>query len=279
MRPSFLLPLAFVVVGCSSASTDSSIGDAGSETPATTDAGGPSLHFRVRVNTKPFAHADGLAGQTSSNTFQGIRKLRIYKDATDTAPVTVFDHGKGFVEAGYDDGADTLVGSAKLSTIPIARYTLARITVTHSKFRVSSTMHVGTAAYPGTFDCVQTLSDDVTLDGVTHPATWYRYVFTTAGMPYPQEGMGAPLPTSPGTGGFTLKTEGGESYYEMPIDLTVVKDLAKDVTLVTTVNMDRSFRWEDQTLTGYAKDVYDTTPTDHEPIRRYGANSYVVTVE
>lgn len=275
-----LLIAPFALLACSSPSTETSFdpGDAGSGADAVT--AGPSLHFRVRANTKPFAHTDGLAGQTSTETKQGIRKLRIYRDAGDTTPITVFDHGKGFVEAGYDDGNDTLVGSAKLSTIPPARYTLARITVTHSKYRVNSTLHVGGVGYPGTFDCVQTLSDDVTLDATTHPMSWYRYVFTTAGTSYPQEGMGAPLPTSPTTGGFTLKSEGNESYYETAIDLTVpASGLTHDLTLVSTVNMDRSFRWEDQTLPGYAPNVYDTTPTDHEPVRRFGANAYVITVE
>jgi len=282
MRALLFAPLLFLA--CSPASTETSFDPADSGTASDTataaeTSSGSSLLFRVRTNTKPFAHADGLAGQTSSQTKQGIRKLRIYRDASDGAPVTVFDHGKGFVEAGYDDGNDTLVGTAKLATIPAARYTLARITVTHSKYRVVSTLHVGGVGYPGTFDCVQTLSNDVTLDGATHPMGWYRYVFTTAGMSYPQEGTGAPLPTSPGTGGFTLKAEGAESYYEMPIDLTVTVDPKSDLTLVTEVNMDRSFRWEDQALVGYAKDIYDTTPTDREPVRRFGANSYVVKVE
>jgi hypothetical protein len=45
------------------------------------------------------------------------------------------------------------------------------------------------------------------------------------------------------------------------------------------VNMSESFRWEDQALPGYTAGVYDTTPTSFEPIRRFGANSYVLTYE
>jgi hypothetical protein len=53
----------------------------------------------------------------------------------------------------------------------------------------------------------------------------------------------------------------------------------KDLNVVVEVNMDRSFRWEDQDQPGYTKGVYDTTATDHEPIHRFGANSYVIRVE
>ncbi|MGZ3449076.1 MAG: hypothetical protein ACXVEF_05730, partial [Polyangiales bacterium] len=243
----------------------------------TTD--GPSFIFHVRANTKPFTQTDGLAGQTATKTAQGVRSLRLLKDASDPAPALVFDHGKDFVEAGYDDGDDTVVGSAKIATIASGHYTLARIGVTHSKFTVNATLHAAGGAFPGSFDCTQTLSDDVTLDGKTHTKGWYKYIFTTGGMSYPQEGDGAPLPTTPGTGGFTLHTDGAQAYYEVPFDVTLDGSEKKDMNVVTIVNMDHAFRWEDETKPGYASGVYDTTATEHEIVRRFGANSFVVTIE
>jgi hypothetical protein len=255
--------------------TPDAVADTASPDVGVSDA---TLFFHVRATTAPFAHADGFAGQTSKATKQGIRALRLFKTAGD-APVIVFDHGKGFVEAGYDDGNDTIVGQAPVSKVPAGRYTLAQIPVTHSAFRVTSTMHASGAAIPGEFDCIETLSDDVTLEGTLHAKGWYRYVFETGGGKYPQEGTGALLPSSPTTGGFTMKTVGSETYYEVPIDLVMDPTVTKNVHVVMEVNMDHSFRWEDQPLPGYTKDVYDTTPTGYEPIRRFGANSFVVRLE
>ena len=280
-----VLPLLSAVLGCSGA-TSAVAPDEGADADRRSDAapsedatpGSATLFFHVRASTAPFAHADGFAGQTSKMTRQGIRGLRLFKSRGD-APVVVFDHGKGFVEAGYDDGNDTVVGQSPVAKIPAGRYTLAQIPVTHSAFRVTSTMHVADAPLPGEFDCVETLSDDVTLEGTLHAKGWYRYVFETGGSKYPQEGSAALLPSSPTTGGFTMKTVGGETYYEVPIDLVMDPTVTKDVHVVMEINMDRAFRWEDQAAPGYAKDVYDTTPTSYEPIRRFGANTFVVRLE
>jgi hypothetical protein len=276
----FLLAACFLCA-CSSSSFATAPGDdAGSDAAEDSAAlEGPAFTFRVRANTKPFTQTDGLAGQTATKTSQGIRSLKLLKDASDPAPAVVFDHGKDFVEAGYDDGDDTVVGSAKIASIATGHYTLARIGITHSKFTVNATLHVPAGAFPGSFDCTQTLSDDVTLDGKTHEKGWYRYIFTTSGMSYPQEGTGAPLPTTPGTGGFTLHTDGAQAYYEVPFDVTLDGTQKKDMNVVVIVNMDHSFRWEDQEKPGYTKDVYDTTATEPEPVRRFGANSFVVTID
>jgi hypothetical protein len=286
-----LLALLTPITACSSmpamagddpdgAATQDAVPDATPETAPAGDAvvSAATLFFHVRASTAPFAHSDGFAGQTSKATKQGIRSLRLFKSAGD-APVVVFDHGKGFVEAGYDDGNDTIVGQAPVAKVPAGRYTLAQIPVTHSAFRVSSTMHASGLAVPGEFDCLETLSDDVTLEGTLRTKGWYRYVFETASAKYPQEGSGALLPSSPTTGGFTMKTVGGETYYEVPIDLVMDPTVTTDVHVVMEVNMDHAFRWEDQALPGYTPNVYDTTPTAYEAIRRFGANSFVVRFE
>lgn len=271
--------------GCSGAEPSTgptgALADAGADSadakPATV-GGGHGYVFHVRATTAPFPHEDGLAGQTATEVKQGIRSLRLLRDASDPSPIVVFDHGNGYVEAGYDDGDDSVVARAAAASLPGGRFTLARIAVTHSRFRVASTLHVAGGAYPGVFDCVQALSDDVVLNGGNRARGWYRYVFEVAGKSYPIEGADAPLPTSPTTGGFTLKTEGSESFYEVALDMLVDPAIDHDVHVDMTVNMHESFRWEDQTQPGYATGVYDTTPSSYEPIRRFGANAFVVSL-
>jgi hypothetical protein len=239
---------------------------------------GPKVTIHVETSTAPFAHNDGFSGQTTRMTKQGVRLFRLLRTANDPQPVVVFDHGNGFVEAGYDNGDDTVIGIAPVSKLLPGTYTIAQMVVTHSRFHVYSTMHWGGGSYPGDFDCIQALSDNTTLGGSARSRGWYRYIFTSNGQSTPQEGTNAPLPTQAETGGFTLKTNGGESYYELPVNLIVPSGVTSDVTVVLDVNMNDAFRWEDQALLGYTKGVYDTTPLSYEPVRRYGANSYKVSI-
>ncbi|HEY3357659.1 MAG TPA: hypothetical protein VGQ83_30685 [Polyangia bacterium] len=272
----FLVPLA----GCPPERGEPG-GDAG--TPAL-DGGadgpaGPQLVFHVRTSTAPFPHADGLAGQTARDAWQGIRSLHLLRAPDDSAPVLVFDHGDDFVEAGYNDGDDTIVGRAALASIPAGVYVRARIGVTHSRYTVASTLHVAGAAIPGDYDCLQALSDRTTLDGQVRALGWYRYTFLTAGHAYPTEGSNAPLPLQPETGGFTMKTFGGQTVYDVDAALAVDPSVGRDVAVIADVNMDHSFRWQDEALPGYLPGVYDTTPTSFEPVWRFGANSFALSLE
>lgn len=61
-------------------------------------------------------------------------------------------------------------------------------------------------------------------------------------------------------------------YYDYPIDLRLGPAPSRDVEVDIVVNMDKSFRWEDQTVSGFTQGVFDTTPSSFEPIRRFGAN-------
>ena len=285
---SSLLVSAALMVGCSGANpgdlgspgSDGGIvappvGDGGGPIdPSDAGVAGPKVTIHVQTSTAAFPHADGYSGQTTRKTKQGIRAFRLLRNANDPNPVLVFDHGAGYVEAGYDDGDDTVIGVAPLSKVPAGTYTIAQVVVTHSRFRVSSTMHYGGGAFPGEFDCVQALSDNTVIDGVARARGWYRYVFNVGNQSFPQEGANAPLPTQPETGGFTMKSNGGVTWYELPVNLVIPPNVTTDVTVIMAVNMNDAFRWEDQPLLGYTKGVYDTTPLSFEPIRRYGANSY-----
>lgn len=263
-------------------------GDAGAEPGGDAAAGradageapaGPRVYFYVRTNTDAFPHADGLSGQTARDAYQGIRSFTLMRGAEDPEPMVVLDLGDAIVEAGYNDGDETLVGSAPLSSVRPGHYTVGRNVVTHSRYTVDATMHVGGLVVPGELDNVQVLTAGTPIDGVVRPQSWFRYVFRAAGREYPLEGIGAPLPTEPTTGGFRLVLEGGEAVYYYPIDVTIDDGADADVRVVLEVNMDHSFRWEDQDLPGYVPGVFDSTPSGSEPVRRFGANSLEVRVE
>lgn len=259
--------------GGDAASVDDAADAVPVEEAAVPDGSGPQYVIHVVSSADTFPHTDGWSGQTANNTSQGVRSFRLFRQASDPAPVVVFDHGAGYVEAGYDAGDDTIVGSAPTPSIQPGHYTFARFGVSHSRFRVHATMHYNGAAIPGEYDCVQVLSDGTDIDGVLRNRGWYRYVFEVAGKSYPQEGDNAPLPDSASTGGFTMVTIGNQTYYEFPIDVTVPPAVGADVHTGLLVNMFESFRWEDQDFPGYTQGVYDTTPISYEPVRRFGANT------
>jgi len=242
---------------------------------------GPMLHIHVRTNTDAFTHLDGYAGQTSRDAYQGIRRFELLRSADDRDPLVLFDHGDAFVEAGYNDGDDTLVASVPVAGLRPGHYTLGRNVVTHSRYRVDAVMHASGLVLPGEFDNVQVLSEGTEIDGVVRPQSWFRYIFRTGGMDYPLEGTGAPLPTEPTTtGGFTLTFDGGEAAYAYPLDITLdTPTPTEDLHIVMEVNMFEAFRWEDQDLPGYADGVLDSTPIASEPVRRFGANSLDVYLE
>ena len=233
----------------------------------------PQVTFYVQTTTAEFPHADGLAGQTAASAFQGIRSFTLLRDADDPDPLVVLNLGEANVEAGYNDGNATLIGSAPLSALRPGHYTLGRNVVTHSRYRVDATMHVGALALPGQFDNIQVLTTGTLIDGVERPQGWFRYVFRTGGMEYPLEGQGAPLPTDPTAAGFRLVSVAGVARYDYPLDLTIGDLGDSALQIVLEVNMDHAFRWEDQDQPGYAPGVFDATPQGSEPVRRFGANA------
>lgn len=235
--------------------------------------------IRFRATTAPFDHQDGLSGQTPLEHYSGVRDLQLFRGVDDPDPVTIFDLDDDFVEIGYNEGDDTVVASVLASELPEGTYTLARTVHTHVRYRVASTMHVGGLAMPGEFDCLQVLSDGTLLDGQPRDHGYYEYLFTTLGQSFPSSGSDAPLPMSRETGGFTAVLEQGEWAYYYPVSLAVTPDLTDDVDVVLHVNMHESFRWEDEPTAGFQPGVFDTTPTEFEPVITFGANSYWMSLE
>ena len=254
--------------------TSSGQGGAGGEQPP-----GPSITIRFRSSTAPFAHGDGLSGQTPLYHVSGVRKLQLFHDADDTDPFTVFDFGDDQVEISYGDGDDTVVVSVPASTLPHGNYSIARVVHTYVRYGVASTMHANGLDLPGAFDNLQVLSDGTTIDGTSHDHGYYEYVFTTNGMDFPTSGTDAPVPEWPETGGIEARLEQGEWSYYFAVQLALTPDVPGDMDLVFDVNMFESFRWQDQDLPAYQPGVFDTTPTSFEPVMRFGANSFGLTLE
>ncbi len=255
-------------------------GGGGTSTSAGGEGGtGPVVRIHMRANTDPFPHDDGLAGQTPIAHSSGMRKFQLLKDASDPNPLTVFDYGDGFVEAGYNDGDDTVVGTVVTSTLPGGTYTVGRVVHSHVRYQVAATVHASGLDIKGQFDNVQVLSDGTTLDGVTYDHGHYEYTFHAGGQDYTKKGEGAPQPNYPASGGFSAGLEDGQWIYSFPVNLTIVPDTPFDVDMVMEVNMFESFRWTDQDGTGYQTGVFDVAPPTFEPVERFGANSFSVSMD
>lgn len=295
-HPWTTLTLAFVLacgddtgpadVGSNDAkAADSSVardaGDAGASDGANASdaATGPVIEVHVRTNDAIYSHADGWSGQTSRDAYQGIRRVELLRQGSDPNPLVLFDYGDGFVEAGYNAGDDTLVGAARITDLVDGQFTVGRSVITHSRYKVDAIMHTNGLSIPGEFDNIQVLSDRTEINGQARSQGWFRYVFRAAGMEFPLEGNNAPLPSVPTTGGFRLDLNEGEATYTFPVDITIDTSAIVSSAIVIEVNMNESFRWEDQSLPSYAPDVFDATPTSSEPVRRFGANSFSVYVE
>ncbi|MBW2455201.1 MAG: hypothetical protein JRI68_11855 [Deltaproteobacteria bacterium] len=255
-------------------------GEVGGAGGGTAEGGAaPEITIRFRSSTAPFPHADGLSGQTPLSHVSGVRKLQLYQSPTDPNPLTVFDFGSDFVEVSYADGADTPVHTVPASSLPAGLYTMARVVHSHVRYEVASTMHVNGQSLPGTFDNLQVLSDGTLVEGQLRNHGYYEYVFSTGNVDFPISGDDAPVPEWSETGGFSTKLENGEWSYYFPVELVLTPEVTEDIDIVLDVNMHESFRWQDQSEPGFAPDVFDTVPTAFEPVKRFGANDFALSLE
>jgi hypothetical protein len=87
------------------------------------------------------------------------------------------------------------------------------------------------------------------------------------------EGSDAPTPLTTGQGGISLEPGTGGLVYGFPVDLTIDLGVTHDLNAIFELNTHENFRWVDLEIPGYAKGVYDTTPTSFEPVTSFGANS------
>ena len=237
---------------------------------------GPSIRIHLRSSTDPFAHDDGLSGETPIDHRSGVRNFRLYTDANDPSPLVVFDYGQNAVEASYNAGQDTVIGTVPFSSLTPGHYTQARVVHSYVRYKMAATLHYNGAALAGDFNNTQVLSDNTMLDGQLRDHGYYDFVFEYLSMMFPKTGSDAPVPEYPSSGGFKVVFENGEWAYYFPVVIDIAQAPTADVDVAMEVNMAESLRWMDQDMPGYAPGVLDCTTTSSEPIKHFGANSFKV---
>ena len=245
--------------------------------PSSTTPTGAKVAIHLRASTSSVPHGDGLSGQTPIDQKIGIRKLTLFTSPSDPAPLVVFDHAAAAVEAGLNDRDDTVVATVPAATLKPGHYTLARVGISHVRFRVAALMHAAGQSTAGTFSNLQILADGSVVDGTPWKNGHYSYTFEVGGKPFgSQTGEDAYLPLIPSGGGITMETSAAETAYVFAINLPVTPDVAGDVKIVFEINTHENFRWQDEAMTGYQPGIFDTTPATYEPVKNFGANSFRV---
>ncbi len=239
---------------------------------------GPSVAIKMRGTTAPFAHQDAYAGETPKKQIVAIRSLYLLRTATDPNPVQVFDHGAAAIEAELITGKTTEVGKVVAKTLPAGVFTVAKAGAAYVRYAVDARIHTP-LAIDGQYDNVQALSDGAVIDGVTQKKGHFRYAFVAGGVTYGTlEGEDAPTPVAVTSGGLTMDMSGPETFYVFPVSIAIDPNVKEDHEVMLTLNVDKSFRWQDQAMSGYSPNVFDTTPSTFEPVMAFGANSFDLTV-
>jgi len=256
--------------GASSSSGGSSSGEP--------DPGGPRVRVIMSGTTASFTHADGFAGETPTREIVAVKSLRLYRSPGDAQPVKIFDHGASTVEVELVSAKPTLVAERAVKNLPAGVFTMAKVGVAYVRYSVAATMH-GPPVVPGGYDNVQALSDGAVIDGVSRKKGYFKYTFVVGGTPAgTREGENAPTPVATATGGIGMDMSGPETFYVFPVQVAIDPNVAVDQVAKFVVNVFESFRWQDQSMPGYATKVFDTTPSGFEPIMAFGANTFALTI-
>jgi hypothetical protein len=263
-----------------SASTGESTGSSTGESTGTGPFSKANVIIHLRASTAPVPHPDGFSGQTPSAQSIGIRKLTLFKSVNDPSPFVAFDHAADAVEAGLNDKDDTVVATVPAKSLPSGIFTIARVAISHVRYRIAATMHGFGQTVPGNFQNLHVLSDGSKVDGATWNKGHYSFSFLLGTMPLgTQAGENGPLPPTLSGGGITFDTSGPESAYVFPVSLPVSPDLADDVNLVFEINTHENFRWQDEQAPEYKDGVFDATPTTFEAVKSFGANSFELSID
>jgi hypothetical protein len=268
-------------------SSPSSPQDPGTEDPGTTtppDPGGPRVTITMHGSTAPFAHQDAFAGETPRKQIVAIKSLYLLRSATDPNPVQVFDHGDKAVEVELVSGKTVELAKVAAKSLPAGVFTVAKSGASYVKYAVDARMHSGTVygAIDGYYDNVQALSDGAVIDGAKKKKGDFRYSFVanaTGATVGSLEGENAPTPVATSGGGISMDMSGPETFYVFPINMAVDPNVATDQLVDFELNVDKSFRWVDQSMPDYTAGTYDTTPTQFEPVMAFGANTFKLTMK
>jgi hypothetical protein len=237
-----------------------------------------SITIHLKATTAAFTHHDSWSGQTPSDQRIGIRSLSLGSSGADPSPWVVFDLGTKAVDAGLNDGDDTLVATVSASSVKAGSYSYARVGVAYVRYSVGATVHEAGLSVPGTFHNLEVLSDDTVISGQTYASGYYSFNFAVGSVTYgPVTGTSGPLPASAGLG-ISLSIEDGQASYGFPVALDVPSTSA-NLAITMLANTNEDFRWMDQDEPGYTKGVFDVTPpSSFEPVEQFGANSLTLSV-
>ncbi len=269
-----------------SALVDAAVGDAQVEDAHVSDGGeSDASHAVIPIDIYVVGDDsaktidDGYSGQTPTNYVIGFSRVDLMKSADDQNPVTVFDFGANYVEV--DMSTETKVGTADLFDIPAGVYNYGRVQLVMARFDVDVTVHVTIppAAVAGLSTVTAALSD-CTIDGQARAQGWTQYEFRVPS--YPSFTKVGTMPDLPDTAAGTIVKENGKMWLVFPINpaLTVapVPNVAHRLTI--TYDTYESFRWEDQSTSGYQTGVFDSDQDGNtEPLTNVGATDYHITVE
>ena len=258
--------------GSGSGSSGGSSGSPGGTSP---DPGGPHVTIQIRGTTTPFTHADGFSGETPTREIVAIESLELLRTPDDPSPVKVFDLGASPKEADLVSGATTDVAKVAIATLPAGVFTSAKVGVAYVRYSVAARLHTDIGPVDGRYDNEQVLSDGAMLEGSARKKGFFRYSFAVGATTYGTlEGEDAPTPVATTAGGISMDMSGPETFYVFPVTVAIDPQVGHDQTALFDVNVDASFRWQDQALSGYSPGVFDTTTTAFEPVMAFGANSF-----
>ena len=254
----------------------------GQEEPGTITAKpgpGAQVTLAVRGSLAAVPHADGFASQTPKSQNVAVKSFWLLKSANDPSPLKVADLGTNAIETDLVSGKTNDITTVALKSLPAGTYTIAKVGVAWVRYRVAARLHNGVAT-DGRYDNVEALSDGIVFDGQTRNKGWFRSEFGIGDTTYAVvENNDAPLPQLPSSGGMTLETNGPDSFYVFPMHVTIDPDETKDQRVVCEVNVHESFRWKDESSSGYSANVFDTTPTAFEPVMSFGASAFSLFLE
>jgi hypothetical protein len=268
--------------GTAAPGTSSGGSASGEELPGTITAKpgpGAQVTLALRGSTAAVPHADGFASQTPKSQNVAVKSFWLLKSANDPAPLKVADLGTNAVETDLVSGKTNDITTVSLKSMPAGTYTIAKVGVAWVRYRVAARLHNGVAT-DGRYDNVEALSDGVVFDGQARQKGWFRSAFGIGDTTYATlENNDAPLPQLASSGGMTLETTGPNSFYVFPMHVTIDPNETKDQRIVCEVNVHESFRWKDEPSSGYAANVFDTTPTTYETVMSFGASAFSLFLE
>ncbi len=260
---------------------DTNAGDTNvSDTTESDVPAGPTLEFVIVGDpVSDVSFADSWVSQTPSNFFIGVQKVMLLTSADDAAPVTIFDVGDN------DYTEVDMQGSTSLTTVDLfsvlsGTYTHAKILLATARMTVQARVHPPSPlpAVNGPVSVIAALSDTV-INATARAQDWVQYSFNLGGFSFVKPGV---LPVFPDSATGQVIKENGQTWLLMELSEHLVINFGLSSNYVATVTMKtkNSFRWEDQSTSGYVTNVFDSDSSGNsEPVRSFGPGEYSIVVQ